>query len=350
MAITMTIEEGLDFTLSHFQGPSWPRTISTRKMEGKQVIVNSKTEALARFSQSNYKDCRISAYPPNVIDNPFATERFLGIQTRTPNHIIVMVDLDICQFKTERGFRIAFTRTLTNIKDKLNVAPTVLWSGRGYHIILPMNSNGIVLENVKEFEDTPNVSLKFLRFAEQYLSLKKSDPQHNSTVSFNNCMLRIPGSVNSKNGEMVNIFQKWDHTRPEINYLLAAFTRHVINEKYVALIKSQKRKREKSPYYTDNTNDINWIERLLKTPLADHRKYCIWRIMTPYLLNIKKLSEEDITNIVIDWLTRCDQIRRLDFNYNQRIKEGIEGAAEGYLPISQEKLKEENSELYLKIS
>ena len=350
----MTIEEGLNFILSHFQEPLWPRTISTRTMEGKQVLVNSKTEALARFSQSNYRDCRISAYPPNVLDNPSATERFLGIQTRTPNHIMIMVDLDICQFKTERGFRIAFTRTLTNIKDKLNVAPTVLWSGRGYHIILPMYSNGIILESIKEFEDTPNVSIKFLRFAEQYLSLKKSDPQHNSTVSFNNCMLRIPGSVNSKNGEMVSIFQKWDHTRPEIKYLLATFTRYVINEKYLELLKAQRRRKRNRPIYTDtdadNNNHISWIERLLKRPLADHRKYCICRILIPYLLNIKKLSEKDVTNIIKDWLNQCGQLRRLDFNYDQKIREGIGSAAKGYLPIRREMLKKENPALDLKIS
>jgi hypothetical protein len=37
----------------------------------------------------------------------------------------------------------------------------------------------------------------------------------------------------------------------------------------------------------------------------------------------------------------------LDFNYNQKIREGIEGAVEGYLLISREKLKEENPELYM---
>jgi hypothetical protein len=295
-------------------------------------------------------DCRISAYPPNVIDNPSATERFLGFQTRTPNHIIIMVDLDICRFKTETGFRIAFTRTLTNIKDKLDVAPTVLWSGRGYHMILPMNSNGIILENVKEFEDTSNVSLRFIRFAEQYLSLKKSDPQHNSTVSFNNCMLRIPGSVNSKNGEMVSIFQKWDNKRPEINYLLAAFTRYIINEKYLELLKSEKREKPQNITNSNTSNRIGWIEQLLQTPLLDHRKYCIWRIIVPYLLNIRKYSEEDTTNIVINWLNKCDQIKKLDFNCVQKIREGIKGAAKGYLPISREKLSEENPELLLRIS
>lgn len=88
----------------------------------------------------------------------------------------------------------------------------------------------------------------------------------------------------------------------------------------------------------------------MQSPVGDYRKYCIWRILTPYLLNIRKLSEKDITNIIIDWLNQCDQVRRLDCKYDERIKEGIEGAAEGYLPISREKLKEENPELYLRIN
>jgi Primase X len=343
--ITTTIEEGLDFILDHFQGPIWPRNVSTKTTEGRQVPVSSKTEALARFARSRNMDCRISAYPPNA-ENPSPTERFMGIRTRTPEHLVVMIDLDRWNFKTERGFEIAFTRILANIKHKLDAVPTILWSGRGYHVIVPMDSNGIVLENIKEFVYTPNISLKFLRFAEQYLSLKKSDPQHNSTVSFNNCMLRIPGSVNSKNGETVSIIQKWDQSRPEINYLLAPFTRYIINEKYNEILKAQKRKSSTFTNNNKNRNRIIWIEQLLQTPLSDYRKYCIWRILIPYLLNIRKLSELDATSIMAEWLNQCDQVRRLDFNYNQKIREAIEGAAKGFLPISREKLKEENTGLY----
>jgi hypothetical protein len=45
----------------------------------------------------------------------------------------------------------------------------------------------------------------------------------------------------------------------------------------------------------------------------------------------------------------CDQLRRLDFNHNQKIREGIESAAKGYLPISREMLKKENPALDLRI-
>jgi hypothetical protein len=346
---TITIERGLDYILSHFQEPLWPRTISTRTTEGRQVLTSSRKEALARFVQANYLDCRISAYSPNADENPSAVERFAGLENITPTNIIVMIDLDRSNFTSERGFEMALSRTLGKIKEKFGTNPTVLWSGRGYHIILPLNSNNVELENIQEFQGVDNISLKFLRYAESYLSLSKSDSQHNYTVSFNNCMLRIPGSINSKNGETVKIVQMWDGYKPEINYLLAGFSRHIINEKYIELKNAKKRKQKKSPAHADQNNRINWIERLLQTPLQDYRKYCIWRILAPYLLNVKRLSEQETTDTIKDWLNQCNQLRRLDFNYKQKIKDGIEGAKEGYLPISREKLRNENSRLYFQL-
>jgi hypothetical protein len=284
-------------------------------------------------------------YPPNADENPSAIQRFAGHETITPRNMIVMIDLDRSNFTTERGFTIALSRTLGNIKEKLGTEPTVLWSGRGYHIILPLNSNNVILENVQEFQGVDNISIKFLRYAESYLSLNKSDSQHNYTVSFNNCMLRIPGSINSKNDQTVKIIQKWDGNRPQINYLLSGFSRYIINEKYIELKRVQKLK-QKSSVPVDQNNRIGWIERLLQTPLQDYRKYCIWRILVPYLLNVRNCSEQETLDIIKDWLDRCNQLRRLDFNYKQKIKDGIEGAKEGYLPIGREKLKNENSRLY----
>lgn len=348
----IAVGEGLDFILSHFQEPIFPRTISTKTNEGRQILVNSRREALARFSQANCLDCRISAYPPNAIENHSVTQRFMGLRIATPTNLIVMIDLDRCNFKTERGFNVALTRTLNNIKEKLNASPTVLWSGRGYHIMQPMNANGVILENIKEFEDIPNISLKFLRYAESHLSLKKSDPQHNHTVSFNNCMLRVPASINSKNNQKVKIIQEWDGFRHEINYLLAGFTRYIINEKYIELLDAQKRAKRKlsTIHGIDNNNSNNkvgWIEHLLQTPIPNYRKYCIWRIFAPYLLNVRHLSYNESFNTIREWLNRCDQLERITFNVNQKINEGLKGAErKGCLQVSKDKLEEDNGGLY----
>lgn len=99
--------------------------------------------------------------------------------------------------------------------------------------------------------------------------------------------------------------------------------------------------------YFNNTDTIQWFEKLLQTPIADHRKYTIWRILIPYLLNIKKLSEAETVNIIPTWLNRCDTLRSLDFNANRLIKQNMRSSkSRRYLPISHTKLSSENSELY----
>ncbi len=90
------LKKGLDYILSHFEHQTqiWPRTISTKATEGRQVIVYSKEEALARFKQANFRDCRISAYP---YWRPSITSNFIGIKnTISPNFI--MIDLDLSNF------------------------------------------------------------------------------------------------------------------------------------------------------------------------------------------------------------------------------------------------------------
>jgi hypothetical protein len=116
--------------------------------------------------------------------------------------------------------------TLAIIKLKFenhDIEPTVLWSGRGYHIYLPVNA--LVLENEILFEDIEvyDPSRKFLQWSEQYLSNNKADPCHSLGVSFNNCMLRIPSSINSKVNKQVTIVQKWNGIRPSIKPLLYDF-------------------------------------------------------------------------------------------------------------------------------
>lgn len=50
------LKDGLGFILGHFAASHFPRTISTRTTEGRQVTVNNEAEALARFKQANYLD------------------------------------------------------------------------------------------------------------------------------------------------------------------------------------------------------------------------------------------------------------------------------------------------------
>lgn len=93
------------------------------------------------------------------------------------------------------------------IRNKSNIPMTVIWSGNGYHCYIPAASNGKILEQMTKFKKFKEPSKEFLRFAEWYLSNGKCDIRHTKTGSLNNCMLRIPGSFNSKNNVQCPI---WD--------------------------------------------------------------------------------------------------------------------------------------------
>ena len=176
----------------------------------------SKRQYPRRFKQSNFLDCRTSAYPSHT--------EYKGINRQAPD--LIFIDLYRSTFKTERTHKLALTATLKNIKEKTDGKSTVMRSGNGYHIYQPIE--GLVLEQIELFSKFDQPSKSFQRSAEWYLSNGESDHAHNTTVSFKNCMLRIPGSHNSKclreekegKDSDVRIIQKWDSHRPKISLLL----------------------------------------------------------------------------------------------------------------------------------
>lgn len=64
--------------------------------------------------------------------------------------------------------------------------------------------------------------------------------------------------------------------------------------------KERKLRAKLSPFSKNNTNTIGWIEKLLQTPIEDFRKTCMWRILCPYLINIRKLTREEATIVIKD--------------------------------------------------
>ena len=281
--------EGLDFILSHFEEPNWPRTISTHATEGRQILAYNKQEAIARYKQSSLLDCRINAFPNYT--------EYRGINRQAPNFLFL--DLDRSVFESERAVNAAFNKTLKNLDNTLGAAsPTVLWSGNGYHIYQPLEA--FPLEQEQLFTSkSAEPSKEFLQFAEQYLTNYKSDPSHHP--SFKSCMIRIPGSHNFKlvqkknNGGVadpsteVKIIQRWDGIRPKFNPLLYHFNIWLADKKIKEIGESSKR----SKYHPQNATskkEIKWIEILLQTPIDDYRKNAIWRILAPYLINIKNLT------------------------------------------------------------
>jgi hypothetical protein len=317
----------------------FPRTISTYATQGGQFEVFSKDEVLRAYEQSDFLDCRINAYPSYT--------EYKGINRQSPN--FVFIDLDKCTFNTERAHRMALTATLKNIKEKLlDGNPTVLWTGNGYHVYQPIDAFILEEENIFSKFDQPSKS--FLKFAEQYLSNNKSDSSHNP--SFKSCLIRIPGSFNSKcilegKDPEVRIIQRWDGYRPKINLLLGSFHAYLVDQRIKESQRQKELEKYRRKYGNDEINEIKWIEILLETPISDYRKNAISLILAPYLTNIKKLSYSEAFDIIKDWLNKCDSLRRLDSNFNYRIKLALEDAIQkGIPPMSLSKLSEKNKELY----
>jgi hypothetical protein len=165
----------------------------TRQL-GYQVEVFSKEEALEYFKDSNYEDCRIKAYP--------SFTEYHGIN-RTPISFL-MVDLDLKDFADEikRAKAVlhrVLNKTLQKITEYLGGKPTVLWTGKGYHVYQPVS--GFILEEYETFYEftkyvDKDLTSMFIQFAEEYFTDYAADRLHNPTVK--SCLVRIPGSQNSK--------------------------------------------------------------------------------------------------------------------------------------------------------
>jgi hypothetical protein len=167
--------------------------------------------------------------------------------------------------------------------------------------------------------------MDFLRFAEVTFTSKMADPKHNH--SFNSYLLRIPHTFNSKcinkaKNPEVKIIQKFDPQNTQqigIN-LLHEFRLYLADlelKNKRDYIKQEKRIRiyNKSNNYQSTTQisqSYQWIEILLQTAVLDHRKFSIELVLAPYLINARCILFDQAYSIIHDWITKCDNLRRLD--------------------------------------
>jgi len=199
------------------------------------ISINSKEEILQRCRDADYKECLINAYPEILELN--------GMLIQSPNFILIDLDLSLCTTCVYpiRKLDYLLKQTLKQIKKDINGQPTLLWTGNGYHIYLPVEIP--ILDNEFEFskERYQNlfslnnryyeyyVSEVFMQFARRYLTGGKSEFVHRPR--YTNCMVRIPDTYNmdslskglSLEKSQVKILQEWDGNIIDIKPLIQEF-------------------------------------------------------------------------------------------------------------------------------
>jgi hypothetical protein len=216
----------IDFILSHFDSYTlFPRKMMTSVSNG-QFSITSKDEIFEKCKQANFIDCRINAYPEYT--------EYQGIVRYPPNFIFI--DLDLANFLKYNDSKKTLDRVLKNTLKNMSsigqeyhlpdtsldlqhpqrihhdikpIHPTVIWTGKGYHIYIPVSA--IILDHQEQFSKdgfvnlfstysskyySYSVSEVFLKFAKDYFSDGKADPQHRP--KYKSCLIRIPNSFNSK--------------------------------------------------------------------------------------------------------------------------------------------------------
>lgn len=386
----MNLEKDIDFILSHFDNATlFPRTMMTKK-RNYQFDVYSKEEIVKGCIDSNYIDCRINAYPSYTRWKKYEMVRY------PPNFIFI--DIDLSNFSRYKNPRNILDRILSNTLEKISslflpersyhsqhsqllypnsnnnqdgheesevsstVKPTVLWSGNGYHIYLPINALMLDQYTIFSRDKFPNlfsrhlgkysnhsVSETFLIFAKDYFTNGKADPQHRP--SFNSCLIRIPNTVNSKyledrQGEKyfrIKIIQRWNGHRLPIQLLTKHFVRWLYQEEINQSRSVRRNTNQNRSKSTIINFQIKWIEDLLHRGIYDGRKETLRLILGPYL--IKRKSYDAAFSMLREWLDKCNELRTLDKDFypDQKIRSSLNNT-KGFLKI--ENLQNKYSWLY----
>ncbi|KAA2280247.1 DNA primase noncatalytic subunit PriX [Candidatus Nitrosocosmicus sp. SS] len=352
------MKDNIDFMLSHFksQHELFPRTILLGDKKRWKVMdfdVNERNcsdRIFAYFRIYKFVDCRINAFPYRVkhsID--------FDVKNMTSTSLI-MIDLDMEYFDSREYLDKRLTKILNKLSQKFKgmANPTVLWTGNGYHIYQPLN--GIVFEEEQIFHNflpylnQKDLTTEFMRFAEKFFSDEKADPQHHPSI--NNCLLRVPGTINSKNGKAVEIIQKWDGKLPNVKWVAEDFFDYLVDKRSLIIKEKKRRNAQKKSITYDSLShssnkSIDWIENLLQVPIEDNRKICLWKIICPYLVNVKQYAEDDAFQIAENWLKICDRKKQLQihFNYHAYLRNVLRKVSSFY-PLSIRKVREELPDLY----
>ena len=143
--------------------------------------------------------------------------------------------------------------------------------------------------------------------------------------------------------------QEWNGERAIIpDDFLADFRIHLIDRK-IKEIKEDNKQNNNNQYQPKyyNNDSIDWIENSLLVPIKKPRRICVDLIFVPYFILVKKLSPEETTQKITEWLVKCDSLRPLNFDPKYKIKEAIKTTNNKQIPpMKKSTLKSNYKDLY----
>jgi hypothetical protein len=290
-----------------------------------------------------------------------------------PCEILIDIDYDYkskpCDVAKRQALHIK-NKTVKKIRELFqapaNYNPTILETGNGYHIYIVLAARPLEYsEKLKTSVcSNNNPSQKFLKWIAKKCSCGKSDSKN--TPAFRSCYWRLPYTFNSKNGAEVKVISEFTSALQIPDALLVDFRMYLEDkDTELKLVHNRRQEqRQKNTIGSNNNNDgyyyypsnpqYNWIEnKLMQIGIDDCRKCLIWSAIGPYLIHGLGLSEAQARDRIVQWLfDKCAPLRPIDFDYNNKIREALDGAlgrnlkAKKYRPISLKTLKNDKPEIY----
>ena len=89
--------------------------------------------------------------------------------------------------------------------------------------------------------------------------------------------------------------------------LLEDFRTYLI-QKRIDDYKYLQKQKQNYNYRNLNNNHLcyyEWIEHLIQTPIENWRKLVIDLVLSPYLINVRKLSYQESYTIIRNWFDKC---------------------------------------------
>jgi hypothetical protein len=228
------IKKNLHFILSHFNNQKhvFPRSIMTLKTKG-PIFSDSEDDIFQHFLESEFKDCKINGYPLFDKDDD---------NRLSPSFIFIDLDLSLCDTckYPKRKLDYILKETLNKMEKEVNGFPTVLWTGDGYHIYLPIilvnqdvkekEKEKCSIEFVSQFDDefsssfsfvNNDITAEFMKLASKHFTNNHIDLDHISCI--NSFYVTVPGTINSKLNLKVEIIQAWDGKLVNIQAIASSF-------------------------------------------------------------------------------------------------------------------------------